>query len=138
MAKTALPKPNFQVCFEPGNSLIRINWQGEVEEKDLLTGYHSALECIKQNPVRRIIIDHSRRKLVMQNDPDPMFEQMFNEVLKATGDTLFLALVVSQEDFFLNSESSQFGNYEAIVNNFVIVERFLSCREAEAWLATVG
>lgn len=137
MAKAALPKPNFQVCFEPANSLIRIYWRGEVREKDLLTGYQSALDCIKQNPVRRILIDHARRKLVLQTDPDAMFEQMFNEVLKALGDTLFLALVVSQEDYFLNSELSQFGNYETVVNNHVIVERFLTCPEAEAWLAAI-
>ena len=137
MAKSLLSKPNFQVCFEPANSLIRIYWQGEVQEKDLLTGYHSALECIRQNPVRRILIDHSKRKLLMENDPDPIFEHMFNEVLKSIGDTLFLALVVSKAEYFLNSEANIFGKFEAIVNNHVIVERFLTCPEAEAWLASV-
>ena len=137
MSDSALQKPNFSVCFEPENSLIRINWQGEVNETELLEGYKMTLEVIRQNPVQRILIDKSRRVLTMKNDPEPMFETLFNEALKLIGNTLFLALVVSPEEYYLSSEISRFGNYEGIVNNYVIVERFKSRQEAEAWLASV-
>ena len=137
MSDSALQKPNFSVCFEPENSLIRINWQGEVNETELLEGYKMTLEVIRQNPVQRILIDKSKRVLTMKNDPEPMFETLFNEALKLIGNTLFLALVVSPEEYYLSSEISRFGKYEGIVNNYVIVERFKSRQEAEAWLASV-
>lgn len=138
MAEAPFQKPNFSVCFEPANSLIRINWQGKVTEPELLEGYKSALVVIKQNPVQRILIDQSKRQLVMKNDPEPMFETLFNEALQVIGNTLFLALVVSAEEYFLSNEDSRFANYVQQANNHVIVERFKSRAEAEAWLALVG
>ena len=137
MPESPLQKPNFSVCFEPENSLIRINWQGEVNEAELLEGYQAALIVIRQNPVQRILIDQSRRVLTMKDDPEPMFETLFNETLKVIGNTLFLAMVVSPEEYYLTSESSRFCEYENSVNDFVILERFKSRPEAEAWLASM-
>ena len=138
MAENAFQKPNFSVCFEPANSLIRINWQGEVNESELLEGYKAALVVIKQNPVQRILIDQSRRQLIMKGDPEPMFETLFNEALRVIGSTVFLALVVSAEEFFLSSEISRFGNYKNLTNEHIIVERFKNRTDAEAWLASVN
>jgi hypothetical protein len=137
MPEHPLKKPNFSVCFEPANSLIRINWQGEVNGTELLEGYKAALVVIKQNPVHRILIDNSRRQLKMNDSPEPMFETLFNEALRVIGNTLFLALVVTPEEFYLSSEAGRFVNYEKMVNDHVIVERFKSRQEAEAWLASV-
>ena|SRR5688572_18095538 len=137
MAENAFQKPNFSVCFEPANSLIRITWQGDVNETELLEGYKAALVVIKQNPVQRILIDQSRRVLTMKEDPEPMFETLFNETLKVIGNTLFLAMVVSAEEYYLTSETSRYCEYENSVNEFVILERFKSQQEAEAWLASV-
>ena len=138
MAENILPKPNFTVCFEPANSLIRINWQGDVSEEDLLHGYNAALVVIEQNPVQRILIDQSRRRLNMTASPDPLFEDLFNEALKLIGDTLFLAMVVSPEEYYLTDEKTVFGQFAQTVNNYVIVERFQNKADAEAWLATVN
>ena len=138
MADGALQKPNFSVCFEPANSLIRIIWQGEVSEQELKEGYELALETLRENPVKRLLIDQSRRKLQMQESPEQLFETLFNEALKLIGHTFFLALVVSKEEYFLTDEASRFCHYEIPVNNFVIRECFLTKEEAEAWLATVS
>jgi hypothetical protein len=135
MAENLLPKPNFTVCFEPANSLIRINWQGDVSEEDLLNGYKAALVVIEQNPVQRMLIDQSRRRLNLAFSPDPLFEELFNEALKLIGDTLFLALVLSPEEYYLTNEETVFGKFEQTVNEYVIVERFRNKAEAEAWLA---
>lgn len=138
MTESRIEKPNFSVCYEPANSLIRINWQGEVTEPELLEGYKAALIVIKQNPVQRILIDQSRRQLVMKADPEPIFEKLFNEALQVIGNTLFLALVVSTEEYFLSSENSRFANYITHANNHVIVERFKTRTDAETWLASVS
>lgn len=133
-----LQKPNFSVCFEPANSLIRINWQGQVSEDELKQGYASALEVLKKNPVQRILIDHSRRQLQQSSNPDAFFQAMFNEALKIIGNTVFLAMVVPPEEYFLTSETNLLARFGRAVNEYVIVERFIARPEAEAWLATVG
>ncbi|MBK0401627.1 hypothetical protein I5M27_01440 [Adhaeribacter sp. BT258] len=138
MAEKPLPKPNFSVCFEPANSLIRISWQGTVSEKELLDGYKAALVVIEQNPVQRILIDQSRRRLNLAFSPDPLFKDLFNEALKLIGNTLFLAMVVSPEEYYLTSEETVFGKFEQAVNDYVIVERFINKADAEVWLATVN
>lgn len=136
MPLASLPKPNFTVCFEPNNMLLRITWQGEVTAADLQVGYETALELLRTNPVTRILIDMSRRKLNMPGSPDPLFGKMFQEALKLIGSTVFLALVMSQEDYFLNSEVSRFGYLREAQNDYIITESFLTRQEAETWLAT--
>ena len=116
---------------------MRITWQGEVNKTDLLEGYRAAIQIIKQNPVRQILIDQSKRQLILEEDPEPIFLKLFNEALTVISHHLFLAMVVSPEEYYLTNEMSRFGNYEKFANNYVIVERFKSRDEAEAWLETV-
>ncbi len=137
MPENALEKPNFSVCFEPANSLIRINWSGEISMEELKTGYEAALEVLKQHPVQRMLIDNSKRRLTNSDRPHGMFEALFNQALAVINATLFLALVVSPEEYYLTTETNQFADYEKAVNDHVIVERFLNKQEAEAWLAKV-
>lgn len=136
MSEPSLQKANFSVGFEPANSLLRIYWQGEVAEKEIREGYEKALELLKQNPTKRVLIDFSKRRLAKDLNPEPVFENIFNQVLKLINNTLFLALVVPKEEYFLTSEQSRFGNYEEYDNEYVIVESFLTRPEAEAWLAS--
>jgi len=137
MSEPSLKKPNFSVSFEPANSLLRIYWQGQVAEKEIREGYEKAFEILKQNPTKRVLIDFSKRRLAKELDPEPVFEDIFNQVLKLINSTLFLALVVPKEEYFLTSEQNRFGNYKKYDNEYVIVESFLTRPEAEAWLASV-
>lgn len=135
MPDSALQKPNFTVCFEPNNSLIRVNWQGQVSEEELKIGYESVLKLLRESPVNRILIDLSKRKIVTKGNPQPLFGKIFLEALHIIGDTVFLALVVSQEEYFLSTAASRFENFQQADNHYVITEQFLTKAEAEAWLA---
>ncbi|MFC5269247.1 hypothetical protein [Adhaeribacter terreus] len=135
MPDSALEKPNFTVCYEPNNSLLRVSWQGLVSEEELKIGYETVLNLLRESPVNRILIDFSKRKIASQSNPQSLFGEIFLEALHIIGNTVFLALVVSQEEYFLTTAASRFENFHQADNHYVITEQFLTKAEAEAWLA---
>lgn len=131
-------KPSFSITFDPIIKQLEIIWQGNVELEELREGYTKALEIIKNKSVKKILIDVSQRKLNSNVNPEKLFGLMFGEALKLIADNVFLALVISKEEYFLETEASRFGGLQDNPNNYIIVNQFISRSEAEAWLATAN
>jgi hypothetical protein len=138
MPELVLTQPCFTISFEPDNSQLRIIWKGLVTAEELNTGYEEALECLKNNPVKQIMIDISKRELQMNGNPNAFFSQIFTRTLEIIKDTVFLAMVLTQEEYFLSTTAARFEHLHEIPNNYVIVDQFLSQADAQAWLDSIS
>ena len=132
-----MTKPHLDVNYKPSIQYLNIAWKGKVSEADLESGYNEILEFLRQYSVRRIMLDLSKReKLEIAGGTQKLFSAIFQEALKAIDGTLFLAMVLSKEEYFLTSEGSLFDKMNSMDNEFVITQLFSNCEAAQEWLLT--
>jgi hypothetical protein len=128
----------FLLIYNPENQQLSLFWQGNIAFKDLQNGYSRVLEIIKKEPVTRILLDLSHRKLESEKDPKALFAAVFAEALKLVNQPLFAALVVPAEEYFLSDEDARFEDMKHISNEYIITKLFPSQSTAQAWLDSVS
>ena len=128
----------FAITYVPENTLLSINWIGLVSDSKLKTGYEFTLDILQRFAVKRIMIDTTKRQLPAGSNPQALFCSIFNEALQLINDTVFLAMVVPQNEYFLSTVTNRLEDLKHADNHYVNAEQFLTQAEAEAWLINVN
>lgn len=137
MPESSLNKPYLQVEYHAHLQCLNITWKGRVLPEELESGYNEILTFLRKYPVSRVMLDLSQRdKIETSVGTQQLFGEIFTEALKVIKRPLFLAMVLSKEEFYLSSEASLFDKMLDMDNDYVITQLFSNCDEAKQWLLT--
>jgi len=109
-----------------------------VKHSELEAGYKTVLEIFENRPVKRVLVDTSKRDLGPMDTPQQIFKAILVKALPNFNNLLFVALVAPPEEYYYQAEEYSFDRMTDIDNQFMILQRFQKIQETEAWLETVG